>query len=73
MANMCDNSVVFTGDPAAIENVKSLFKKIEEKQSKTGKWHLPPYVTAPFSYIQDISIDGEKINYQTRWYPNLKG
>jgi hypothetical protein len=73
MANMCDNSIVFSGTPSAVENVKALFKEIEEKQSKTGKWHLPPYVTADFSHMQNISIDQEKINYQTRWYPNFEG
>jgi Ferredoxin-like domain in Api92-like protein len=73
MANMCENSIVFTGNPAAVENVKALFKEIEEKQNETGKWHLPPYVTANFSHMQDISIDQEKINYETRWYPNFEG
>jgi len=73
MANMCSNVVVFTGDPAAVENVKALFKEIEQKQNETGKWHLPPYVTANFSHMQDISMDNEKINYETRWYPNLQG
>ena len=62
MANMCDNSVVFTGDRSAVESVKALFKEIEEKQTQTQQWHLPPYVTADFSHMQDISIDQEKIN-----------
>jgi len=73
MANICDNSVVFSGAPSAVENVKALFKEIEEKQNQTEQWHLPPYVTAKFSYMQDIAIDHEKINYQTRWLPNLEG
>jgi hypothetical protein len=73
MANRCSNSVVFTGDPTAVKNVKALFKEIEDIQNETGKWHLPPYVTANFSHMQDISIDEEKINYETRWYPNLQG
>ena len=73
MANMCDNSIVFTGNPSALENVKALFKEIEEKQNETGKWHLPPYVTADFSHMQNITIDQDKINYDTRWYPNFEG
>ncbi len=73
MANMCENSVVFTGNPAAVENVKALFKEIDEKQNETRKWHLPSCVTANFSHMQHISIDMEKINYETRWYPNFEG
>jgi len=30
MASLCNNSVVFTGDPSAIENVKALFKEIQD-------------------------------------------
>jgi Ferredoxin-like domain in Api92-like protein len=73
MANMCDNSVIFTGSPAAIKNVKTLFKEMQEKQEQTGKWCLPSYVTAPFSYMQDIVVNHEKVTFQTRWYPNFEG
>ena len=73
MANMCDNNVIFTGDPQAIENVKALFREMQEKQEQTGEWHLPSYVTAPFSYMQEISINQATINYQMRWHPNFEG
>lgn len=73
MANICNNIVVFTGEPAALENVKLLFKEIQDTQEATGKWHLPPYVTADFSHMQDITINDQKITYETRWYPNLQG
>ena len=70
---MCDNCVQFIGDPTAVEKVKELFTEIEEKQNETGKWQLPPYVTAPFSNMQEIVVNDPTINYQTRWYPNFNG
>jgi Ferredoxin-like domain in Api92-like protein len=73
MANMCNNSVQFIGDPIAIEQVKALFREIEQKQNESGKWQLPPYVTAPFSNMQEIVVNDDAINYQTRWYPNFNG
>ncbi|MES2111891.1 MAG: hypothetical protein V4577_24250 [Bacteroidota bacterium] len=73
MANLCSNSVVFTGAPSDLENVKALFKEIEAKQEKDRQWYLPPYVTADFSKMQHITVEGEKINYDTRWFPNLAG
>lgn len=73
MANMCNNSVVFTGEAAAVENVKALFQEIQDKQEATGNWYLPPYVTADFSKMLDITVGDEKIDYETRWLPNLAG
>jgi len=70
---MCNNIVVFTGDPAALENVKALFKEIQDRQETTGQWYLPPYVTAESSHMLNIAIDQNTINYDTRWLPNLQG
>jgi len=73
MANMCNNSVIFSGEPSAVESVKAVFKEIQDQQEATGKWSLPSYVTADFSNMQDITINENTINYETRWYPNLQG
>lgn len=73
MANLCSNCVVFSGDPATIENAKALFKEIQTQQETTGQWYLPPYVTAEFSHMQDIVVHENTINYETRWLPNLPG
>lgn len=73
MANMCSNCVIFSGEPSAVESVKAVFKEIQDQQEATGRWHLPEYVTADFSNMQDITINENTINYETRWYPNLQG
>ena len=73
MANLCSNFVIFSGDPAAIENAKALFNKIQTQQETTGQWYLPQYVTAEFSHMQDIVVNDNAINYETRWAPNLQG
>ncbi|MDP9079953.1 MAG: hypothetical protein M3O71_21210 [Bacteroidota bacterium] len=73
MANMCNNIVIFNGRPAALENVKLLFKEIQDTQEATGKWHLPPYVTADFSHMQDITVSEQQVSYETRWYPICRG
>jgi hypothetical protein len=73
MANMCNNSVQFIGDPDIIEAIKALFEQIQKDQNETQKWSLPPYVTAPFSIKQEIVVNEETIDYQTRWYPNFNG
>jgi hypothetical protein len=73
MANLCSNCVIFSGEPSAIESVKAVFKTIQDQQEATGKWSLPDYVTADFSNMQDISINENTINYETRGYPNLQG
>ena len=73
MANMCSNCVIFSGNPKAIEDVKALFKEIEDQQEATGQWHLPPYVTAESGHMQDICINDNTINYETMWSPNLQG
>jgi len=56
-----------------LEKVKALFREIQETQERTGKSHLPPYVIAEFSNMLNIFIEDDKINYETRWYPNLEG
>lgn len=70
---MCNNSVQFIGEPIAVEKVKALFREIEQKQNATGQWQLPPYVTAPFSNMQEIMVNDKAVNYQTRWHPNFNG
>lgn len=71
MANMSNNTVVFGGNPAATERAKTLFKEIQAKQEETEKWHLPLFVTAPFSNMQEILVNEGAIKYQTRWHPNF--
>ena len=72
MANLCKNCVLFTGDNSKVEQVKALFEEIQDLQLKTGKWHIPEYITAQNFKMQNIYLEDKNVYYDTRWYPNLE-
>ena len=71
MANYVSNSVLFIGDPARVTEVQELFLQIQEKQAASKLYHLPDFVTCDRGHMRDIELNGEWINYETRWVPNL--
>jgi hypothetical protein len=54
MANWCINNVLFTGGASKVGAVRELFIEIEDKQTETGQWHLPDFVTKENSFRRDI-------------------
>ena len=71
MANYVSNSVQFVGDPAKVAQVRELFLQIEAKQAATNRYHLPDFVTGDQGHMLEIEANGEWLNYETRWIPNL--
>ncbi|HZY39758.1 MAG TPA: hypothetical protein VFE53_24050 [Mucilaginibacter sp.] len=71
MADWCNNHIVFSGDAARVENVRALFREIQEKQDRDEKLWLPPFVTAERSYMIAINVTDETIYFRSRWVPNI--
>jgi len=71
MANYCSNSVLFLGDPAAVNAIRDLFADIEQKQARTNRYYLPDFVIGDNGHMLDITFNEGWINYQSRWKPNL--
>ncbi len=76
MANWCNNTVVFEGNPEAIEQIKWLFQAMAEKQEKEGCGQLPDFVNQNnggyFFYIHLNDEDTCIFGYETRWSPNIE-
>ncbi|MGK6342485.1 hypothetical protein ACMGDK_09615 [Chryseobacterium sp. DT-3] len=74
MANWCNNTVVFTGTPEAIDQITLLFKTIAEMGQQIDFDKLPAFLTGTedyfFCYIS--YNEGGKIEYETRWTPNIE-
>jgi hypothetical protein len=71
MANYVSNSVQFLGDPAKVAEVRELFLQIEVKQAASNQYHLPDFVRDERGHMLKIEPNGEWLNYETRWAPNL--
>jgi hypothetical protein len=71
MANYCSNTAFFLGDQNAVSELRQLFWEIERQQKLTRMYYLPDFVMDGTGYVQDISFNGEWINYESRWTPNL--
>jgi len=71
MANYCSNTVLFLGEPSAVAELRQLFWEIERQQKLTRMYYLPDFVMDGTGYVQDISFNGQWINYESRWTPNL--
>ena len=76
MANWCNNTVVFEGNPEAIEQIKWLFQAMAEKQEKEGCGQLPDFVNQNnggyFFYIHLNDENTDTFEYQTKWSPNIE-
>ncbi|WLD24286.1 hypothetical protein NU10_02475 [Flavobacterium dauae] len=76
MANWCSNTVVFEGEPEAIEQIQQLFKSMAEKQQKENCGQLPDFVSRQnggwfFDIYQDDDVTGV-FQYETKWSPNIE-
>ena len=76
MANWCSNTVVFEGEPEAIEQIQQLFKSMAEKQQKENWGQLPDFVEdSNGGYFFDIYQDDDVTDvfqYETKWSPNIE-
>ena len=76
MANWCSNTVVFEGNPEAIEQIQQLFKSMAEKQQEENCGQLPDFVEDSnggyfFEIYQDDDVTGV-FQYETKWSPNIE-
>lgn len=76
MANWCSNTVVFEGEPEAIEQIQQLFKSMAEKQQEDNCGQLPDFVEDSnggyfFDIYQDDDVTGI-FQYETKWSPNIE-
>ena len=76
MANWCSNTVVFEGNPEAIEQIQQLFKSMAEKQQEENCGQLPDFVQDSnggyfFDIYQDDDVTGI-FQYETKWSPNIE-
>ena len=76
MANWCSNTVVFEGEPEAIEQIQQLFKAMAEKQQEENCGQLPDFVEDSnggyfFDIYQDDDVTGI-FQYETKWSPNIE-
>ena len=78
MANWCSNTVVFEGEPEAIEQIQQiqqLFKSMAEKQQEEECGQLPEFVSEHnggyfFEIYQNDDVTGI-FQYETKWSPNI--
>lgn len=76
MANWCSNTVVFEGEPEAIEQIQQLFKSMAKKQQEENCGQLPDFVSDSnggwfFDIYQDDDVIGI-FQYETKWSPNIE-
>lgn len=75
MANWCSNTVIFEGEPEAIEQIQQLFKSMAEKQQQENCGQLPEFSDETnggwfFDIYQDDDVTGI-FQYETKWSPNI--
>ena len=76
MANWCSNTVVFEGEPEAIEQIQQLFQTMKGREEKEEQGQLPDFVpnTNGGYFFNIYWNDGDKgiYQYETKWSPNIE-
>ena len=72
MPNWCSNTVTFTGEPSQLDELKTLFMKMAEKEKAEDRGQLPPFIEADGDWYFDINWDFDTLYYETRWSPNIE-
>ncbi len=76
MANWCSNTVVFEGEPKAIEQIQQLFQTMKGREEKEEQGQLPDFVpnTNGGYFFNIYWNDGDKgiYQYETKWSPNIE-
>ena len=72
MANICNNTLLFSGKPKKLKAVHELFKEMLT-DNKNGDGAMPSFITnITDGYLFDIYLDETDyvISYWTKWCPN---
>ncbi|MCA6367650.1 MAG: hypothetical protein IM631_12945 [Cytophagales bacterium] len=73
MANICSQTLTFSGNGKRLKKVISLFEKMEEACRKTGEGQKPDFLEGnECRYMFDINVDGDSINFWSKWSPAIE-
>lgn len=73
MANWCSNSVAFEGNETALEQIKSEFRKMINRENEEHCGQLPDFISDKERgyFFNIVWEDGDCIfSYDTKWSPN---
>lgn len=69
---MCYNKVVFSGDEAAVENVRAFFKDLQEKEAQNiMPWEVTPLI-GNHGYLDNVWQKEGAVHFRSRWVPKLE-
>lgn len=71
MPNWCSNQILFTGSEENQKKVIKLFIDLQEKENKENCGQKPEFSNLD-DYFFNIYIDGETIDFETRWSPKIE-
>lgn len=72
MANWCNNTVSFTGEPHQLQKLSMLFGHMAINEKQEDKGQLPAFITEEKDWFFNIESDGDTVHYETRWSPNIE-
>lgn len=74
MANMCINTISFSGEKKSAESFLSMMKELQNENKSKQVGTLPNFIDAEKydRYFFDIQIDGETIYLETKWSPPIE-
>lgn len=74
MANMCINTISFSGEKKSAESFLSIMKELQNENKSKQVGTLPNFIDAEKydRYFFDIQIDGETIYLETKWAPPIE-
>jgi hypothetical protein len=71
MANICNNTLEFSGEDQNIKNVYALFQKLKKQNDNEKVGAMPDFLNYKEGYFFDLYVeDGLSIDYWTKWAPN---
>ena len=75
MANWCANQLYFTGNEAAVKEVKELFIQMMNKEAETKEGQKPEFikeVEEDYFFNTQAFTEDDQISFETKWSPNIQ-
>ena len=71
MANICINTLEFSGEEKNIESVYALFQELKKYNEEIKEGAMPDFVNHKEGYFFDLYVEKDcSIGYWTKWTPN---
>nr|WP_121271765.1 hypothetical protein [Pedobacter schmidteae] len=70
MANWCLNTVKFEANEAVMNELRTLFLRMAEKEILENKGQLPAGYEGSSGYLFEIEMEEDTLSYLTKWAPN---